>query len=162
MRKCLECGYDNLEGTMVCEDCGFPIVKATNMLAFEEPERVGSGKLTLGTVMLNENSDVLLEFVGFTDSIPVLPNQRTTIGRSDTKDANPPDLDLTPYGAFEKGVSRTHAALIRQEASLTLLDLGSANGTLINGRRIAANQSRVVVDGDEITFGQLVARIHFK
>ncbi|MBP6298036.1 MAG: FHA domain-containing protein [Anaerolineae bacterium] len=145
---------------MVCEDCGFPILKmVTAPLKFEaqtEPE------VRLGTVILSEGDDVLLEFVGFGNRVPIVPNQRTTIGRLDASGGSVPDLDLTPYGAFDKGVSRMHAALIRQDSSLTILDLGSSNGTLINGRRISANQPRVVQDGDEITFGQLVARVYFK
>lgn len=159
MRKCQECGHDNLEGIMVCDDCGFPIIENAGHPS-EELEKQFSNSSPLMTVMLNENSDVLLEFVGFGQHVSIQPNYRTTIGRADGGSSNP-DIDLTPYGAFDKGVSRTHAALVRHEASITLVDLGSANGTLINGRRIAANQSRVVVDGDEITFGQLVARIHF-
>jgi len=168
MRKCQECGHNNFEGTMVCDDCGFPIVKiVTTALTNEEPAltlvpMAAPSAAHIGTVILSETSDVSLEVVGFADRIAIAPNQRTVLGRSETNGSNTPDIDLTPFGAFEKGVSRTHAALIRQDSSLTLLDLGSSNGTLINGRRISANQPRVVQDGDEITFGQLVARVYFK
>lgn len=161
MRKCIECGHDNLEGTLICDDCGFPIVKATSLLALSHPEQAVAG-ITRNTVMLSDNSDVLLEFIGFDDRVEIRPNFRTVFGRQDKDAKNNPDVDLTPFGAFEKGVSRVHAALIRHEASLTLLDLGSSNGTLINGRRVNPNQPRVVQDGDEIAFGQLVARVTFK
>jgi pSer/pThr/pTyr-binding forkhead associated (FHA) protein len=160
MRKCQECGYDNFEGTMVCDDCGFPIVKGTSILKLEES--IAPISTHANTVMLSESTDVLLEFVGFEQRVSIVPNQRTVLGRLDENSPNPPDVDLSPYGAFDKGVSRIHAALVRHDASLTLLDLGSSNGTLINGRRVSANQPRVVQDGDEITFGQLVARIYFK
>lgn len=162
MRKCDECGFDNLEGTMVCEDCGFPIVKVTSTLAQEFDRFSVAEGVRPHTVMLNEMTDVRLEFVGYGERIDILPNQRTVFGRADTGAASTPDVDLSPFGAFDKGVSRVHAALIRQDASLTLLDLGSSNGTLINGRRVSPNQPRVVQDGDEITFGQLVARVSFK
>ena len=162
MRKCEECGFDNLEGTMVCEDCGFPIVKGTSSLPLEYDRfSVAEGART-HTVMLNETTDVRIEFVGYGERVDILPNQRTVFGRADSGVATAPDIDLSPFGAFDKGVSRIHAALIRQDATLTLLDLGSSNGTLINGRRVSPNQPRVVQDGDEITFGQLVARISFK
>lgn len=155
---------------MVCDDCGFPIVKiVTTALTDEEPASASVPAVIsepsathIGTVILSETSDVSLEVVGFAERIAIAPNHRTVLGRSETNGSNVPDIDLTPFGAFEKGVSRTHAALIRQDSTLTLLDLGSSNGTLINGRRISANQPRVVQDGDEITFGQLVARVYFK
>jgi hypothetical protein len=162
MRKCEECGFDNLVGTMVCEDCGFPIVQATTTLTLEFDRFSVSEGARPHTVMLNELTDVRLEFVGYGERVDILPNQRTVLGRADNNAASVPDVDLSPFGAFDKGVSRIHAALIRHDASLTLLDLGSSNGTLINGRRVSPNQPRVVQDGDEITFGQLVARVSFK
>lgn len=162
MRKCEECGFDNLEGTMVCEDCGFPIVQGTSTLTLEFDRFSVSEGVRPHTVMLNELTDVRLEFVGYGERIDILPNQRTVLGRADSNAVSVPDVDLSPFGAFDKGVSRIHAALIRHDASLTLLDLGSSNGTLINGRRVSPNQPRVVQDGDEITFGQLVARVSFK
>jgi pSer/pThr/pTyr-binding forkhead associated (FHA) protein len=162
MRKCHECGFDNLEGTMVCDDCGFPIVKGTSMLTLEVESYSAMSSGHAHTVMLNETTDVQLEFVGFGERVAIQTDQRTVFGRLDENATPHPDVDLTPFGAFEKGVSRIHAALVRQDASLTLLDLGSSNGTLINGRRVSPNQPRVVQDGDEITFGQLVARIYFK
>jgi pSer/pThr/pTyr-binding forkhead associated (FHA) protein len=162
MRKCEECGFDNLEGTMVCEDCGFPIVKGTSTLALNYDRFSVSEGIRAHTVMLNETTNVGLEFVGYGERIDILPNQRTVFGRADSGASNVPDVDLSPFGAFDKGVSRIHAALIRQDATLTLLDLDSSNGTLINGRRVSPHQPRVVQDGDEITFGQLVARVSFK
>lgn len=161
MRKCGECGFDNLEGTMVCEDCGFPIVPGAPAISIEYDRFSFSEGVRAHTVMLNELTDVRLEFVGYGERIDILPNQRTVFGRTDSAAASAPDVDLSPFGAFDKGVSRIHAALIRQDASLTLLDLGSSNGTLINGRRVIPNQPRVIQDGDEITFGQLVARVSF-
>lgn len=147
---------------MVCDDCGFPIVKQTSMLQMESAPVVSVVRTPGQIFVLSETSDVVLEVVGFDEQVHIAPNHRTVFGRVDAGGSAAPDVDLTPYGAFEKGVSRIHAALVRHEATLTLLDLGSSNGTLLNGRRVSANQPRVVQDGDEITFGQLVARVYFK
>ena len=53
----------------------------------------------------------------------------------------------------DKGVSRRHAQLKRQEGSWTITDLGSTNGTQLNGQTI---QSRELGDGDRITIGTTV------
>jgi pSer/pThr/pTyr-binding forkhead associated (FHA) protein len=66
-----------------------------------------------------------------------------------------------PFGAIEKGVSRIHATIERSEDTLTITDLGSSNGTYLNGQRLIANQPRVLRDGDEIKFGKLVTHIYF-
>ncbi|MBE2267693.1 MAG: FHA domain-containing protein, partial [Anaerolinea sp.] len=84
------------------------------------------------------------------------------IGRTDVDNKVIPDIDLAPYGAVEKGVSRIHAAILRTEEALIIMDKGSANGTHLNGQRLVPQQPRVLRDGDEIRLGRLVARIYFK
>jgi pSer/pThr/pTyr-binding forkhead associated (FHA) protein len=50
----------------------------------------------------------------------------------------------------------------RGEDTLTLVDLGSTNGTHLNGQRLIPNQPRVLRDGDEVRLGKLVFHIFFK
>jgi predicted component of type VI protein secretion system len=84
------------------------------------------------------------------------------LGRSDAGSKTAPTLDLTPYGAQEMGISRQHATIRRTDGMLTLTDLNSVNGTLLNGQRLAPNQPRVLRDGDEIRLGKLVCHVYFK
>ena len=72
-----------------------------------------------------------------------------------------PDLNLNPYGAREKGVSRVHAALRRDRTQVLLIDLGSTNGTRLNGKPLAAHQPIRVENGDEIRLGKLILTINF-
>jgi len=67
-----------------------------------------------------------------------------TIGR-DSRDATW-EIRLT-----DRLVSRPHARLESGEAGYTLVDLGSANGTSLNGRRVAGPV--LLHDGDEIGVG---------
>jgi hypothetical protein len=53
----------------------------------------------------------------------------------------------------DKGASRKHAQLKRRDGTWTLTDLGSTNGTRLNGQTI---QSRELSDGDTITIGTTV------
>lgn len=94
--------------------------------------------------------------------IQINPESETTIGRSDVGSPTRPTVDMTPYGAYENGVSRLHAVIRRGEDTLTLVDLGSVNGTHLNGQRLNPNQPRVLRDGDEIRFGKLTCHIFFK
>ncbi|MFD4522862.1 FHA domain-containing protein [Streptomyces sp. NPDC058470] len=54
-------------------------------------------------------------------------------------------------------VSRVHAELSRQGGSWVLRDLGSTNGTTVNGRRVIG--AAVVRDGDQIGFGRMTFRL---
>lgn len=50
-------------------------------------------------------------------------------------------------------VSRIHAELSRQGGVWVLRDLGSTNGTTVNGRRVIG--AAVVKDGDQVGFGRM-------
>ncbi len=53
----------------------------------------------------------------------------------------------------DEGVSRYHARLTCLENEVRIEDLRSANGTLVNGERLAA--PRALADGDKITLGSI-------
>ncbi|WP_149826184.1 DUF1707 and FHA domain-containing protein [Streptomyces tailanensis] len=54
-------------------------------------------------------------------------------------------------------VSRVHAELTRQGGMWILRDLGSTNGTTVNGRRVIG--AAVVRDGDQVSFGRMSFRL---
>jgi pSer/pThr/pTyr-binding forkhead associated (FHA) protein len=72
--------------------------------------------------------------------IPLKDSERFTIGRDRSC-----DLVLA-----DPSTSRAHAVIERSERGWTLRDEGSANGTFVNGRRVAA---RTVTHGQTLRFG---------
>jgi hypothetical protein len=66
-----------------------------------------------------------------------------------------PDFDLTRYEAADKGVSRKHAMLRPSKEHLYLIDLGSTNGTRINGDPVEAQKEIPLKDNDLISLGGL-------
>ncbi|MGW0826034.1 FHA domain-containing protein [Streptomyces sp. NPDC002845] len=54
-------------------------------------------------------------------------------------------------------VSRVHAELSRQGGLWVLRDLGSTNGTSVNGRRVIG--AAVVRNGDQVSFGRMTFRL---
>ncbi|MFB7744361.1 FHA domain-containing protein [Streptomyces sp. NPDC056132] len=54
-------------------------------------------------------------------------------------------------------VSRVHAELLFQAGTWQLRDLGSTNGTCVNGRRVTGVVA--VTDGDQVSFGRMVFRL---
>ncbi len=68
--------------------------------------------------------------------------------RSDREDIHPE----IPIG--DPGISRRHARLMRQpDGSLAVLDLGSMNGTRLNGKAIEPNILTPLAPADQITLG---------
>ena len=81
------------------------------------------------------------------------------VGRDD--DDNPIGLDMTPYGAFDCGVSRQHAMFILRRDGVYVQDLGSTNGTRINGFSLAPKRIYRLRNGDEVEFGRLRIILRF-
>ena len=71
----------------------------------------------------------------------------TTVGRHD-------DCQLRIKSAQ---VSRRHCELFEKKGLLLVKDLGSSNGTYVNGQRVEGQ--RVLEPGDEITIGQVQLRV---
>ena len=76
-----------------------------------------------------------------------------TIGRRDPVTGIQPSVDLTGLDQ-ERSVSRRHAKLERRGGRLYLVeDLGTTNGTFVNGERISPGESVEVDPGDLLRFG---------
>ncbi len=166
MKICPYCAHVNMEGLLFCEDCGEILtgtqVKTTSTRQLEAANFDILGKSTWGTARFSREASIILHVRDAAEPIVLAPQDETTLGRADTAQLAKPVLDLTPFGAQEKGVSRRHASILRGDETLTLVDLGSVNGTHLNGQRLIPNQPRVLRDGDEIRLGKLVCHIYFK
>jgi pSer/pThr/pTyr-binding forkhead associated (FHA) protein len=77
-------------------------------------------------------------------------NRTVPLGRDVTTIGRLPDCDIV---LRDTGASRRHAQIKRAGAGWTLTDLGSTNGTKLNGATV---QSRELDDGDRITIGSTV------
>ena len=76
--------------------------------------------------------------------------QRIELVKDATRFGREPGLDVV-IAATAANVSRHHAEIRRQDNVYNLVDLGSFNGSFINGRRIV--DSEVLHDGDVIQLG---------
>lgn len=87
-----------------------------------------------------------------------LPPRKTEIliGRIDPVSSIFPDIDTTPHGGIEKGVSRKHCRLMLDGETVYVEDLGSANFTFINRVRLQPGQQQPIHPGDELRLGGLV------
>jgi hypothetical protein len=93
----------------------------------------------------------------------IKPQPEMILGRRDPATGAQPDIDLTPYAGYRMGVSRRHAAIRRSaEQFLELWDLGSSNGTFLNGTKLISYRPNRLRDGDEIKLGKMAMRIFFE
>ena len=87
----------------------------------------------------------------------LVPTATNLVGRKDRITNVVPEVDLT---AVDPGrvVSRRHAQLEVEGDTYSLRDLGSTNGTFVNGRRLPPSVGCPLTEGDEISFGGVLVR----
>jgi pSer/pThr/pTyr-binding forkhead associated (FHA) protein len=112
------------------------------------------------TVMLK--NWVTLHLLDTGQVLPLAEGSEFTIGRISEGQPIMPDIDLSPYQAYANGVSRLHAVIKRETSHIFLMDLDSANGTYINGKRLNPNVEHTLKNGDVVALGKLKIQILLK
>jgi pSer/pThr/pTyr-binding forkhead associated (FHA) protein len=77
---------------------------------------------------------------------PLRPQREIVIGRSS-------ELDMV---LVEDMVSRKHAKIVTDDRSVTIHDLGSTNGTFVNGEKVRVSE---IKDGDRILIGTSIIKL---
>jgi hypothetical protein len=101
-----------------------------------------------------------LEIVDSGAHIPLVEHATSLMGRVDEVSGIYPDVDLTPHGGEEGGVSRRHAELRYEAGAWFVVDLDSTNGTLLNGSGLQPKVRTPLNDGDRLTLGELEIVFH--
>jgi hypothetical protein len=164
--KCPSCQKRHPANTLFCDECGA-------YLAAEEDRR--TDPLAIGNVDWVEETQQASPDLPDTNAVRPMTlklavrdsgrisefhlTKEISIGRLDAASATFPDVDLTVDGGLEQGVSRRHARITRQGMDLFVEDLGSVNGTVLNGRRLTPYLPHPLKTGDEIQVGRLVLRV---
>lgn len=97
--------------------------------------------------------ELVLFFPNRADPFHYEVNGTLTIGRADTSTRINPNIDLTPYFGVQLGVSRFHAEIMFTNGRFHLKDMGSTNGSRINGKKIPPYRLVPFRSGDEIRLG---------
>lgn len=87
--------------------------------------------------------------------LPLPQQEEITVGREDPSSGIFPDIDLTPYGGEDGGVSRRHARLLHVGGDYFVEDLQSTNYTKVDGQRLPARVREKLEDGARLDFGRV-------
>ena len=115
----------------------------------------------LGTAFFSENARLILH-IEATAPLIIEPLSKTFLGRSEESPSDGLYVNLVPYNAKAKGVSRLHAVLHRSSMTIAIEDLNSRNKTYVNSQLITPHQVQMLHDGDEILLGGLHIRVAFQ
>ncbi len=167
MHQCPYCGDTYRSGMLFCEECGQQLTQGgkdeTLIPRRKQTTRLMPKESFMGRVLTRDEYDTVRLYVQNAE-LPIIfePCVHTRIGRVDQSSDDRPDIDLTVYGAREKGVSRLHAAIECHDDAPVVVDLDSTNGVTVNGEVLPRGASHVLHEGDEVQFGRLVLHIYFE
>jgi pSer/pThr/pTyr-binding forkhead associated (FHA) protein len=169
MVTCNNCHSKQLDGSIFCVECGASISYITGGGSTRTlGEEVGAPQISSPPTGRGQ-SDVMPAGPAVT-LLMLASGRRLTsaladellLGREDSARGIVPDIDLGSEGGHDAGVSRRHAILAYRDGIWTAEDLGSANGTYLNGRRLVAQTPAQLSNGDELVCGTLRMRVEIR
>ncbi|MCU0513505.1 MAG: FHA domain-containing protein [Anaerolineae bacterium] len=122
----------------------------------------GGEALPNGTATLGDRREVILVIRGMIERVTVRENVEFKLGRFEPTARQANEIDLTPYGAMDRGVSRLHARIHLEKEHLYITDLGSTNGTFLAGVRLEKDVPTLLRKGDELILGRLPIQVMFR
>jgi FHA domain len=161
---CPNCHNKEMDGALFCSECGAQLVveEFSNTHSFMngeldtdilsqaiDEEQLAAAPPVSGDVALS------LFLVDSKKVIPLTGRTEYTLGRIAEGQPILPDVDLSGYDAYTHGVSRLHAAVKMYNQRVVVVDLGSSNGTRVNGQKIVPNIDYPLNNGDIIALGKL-------
>lgn len=146
---CTQCGGELPEQANFCPDCGAAVTRGNDRGV---PTEATTSSLDPGVLDRREGLDDLPDLEPGTGMLVVVrgPNagSRFLLDRPMTTIGRHPDSHLF---LDDITVSRRHAEITNEEGTMTIKDLGSLNGTYVNGERV---ETRVLRTGDELQVGR--------
>ena len=171
MIKCPFCHATHVANTVFCSECGHYLLeddkRATDPLI--ETDEIGTINGTADeskpAAILQKNARpaaVQLKIGSGEREVEVSLDKDIHIGRVDPASNVFPEIDLTDEGTPGKSVSRRHARIFKRDKLVVLEDLGSFNGTYINGKKLDPYLPETIRDGDILQLGRISMEIKIR
>jgi hypothetical protein len=167
--KCPFCGTTHVANTLFCSECGTYLLeddrRGTDPLGTDEIGWVGEGEEggESGPAVKGTGPLAIRLKIGESERlVEATLNKAIHLGRLDPASDVFPEIDLTNDNGLEKGVSRRHARILKREGTVVVEDLGSINGTFINGKRLAPYLPEVLRSNDQLQLGKLLIEIEMR
>ncbi|MBQ7569199.1 FHA domain-containing protein [bacterium] len=148
---CPACGATNAQGSAFCEDCGASLSAAPAPVAVSAPAPAPAPSVSVGVAPIAVARPRLV-VSGSSVEFP-LDREVMLLGRNSPADGIFPEIDLTEVdtGSY---ISRRHGRITRQATAFLYEDMGSSNGSFINGNKLVAKTQIELHDGDTLRLGR--------
>jgi hypothetical protein len=162
---CPSCGSINAPGEAFCSNCGVSLIGAPNAAASPaSPAIVAAPDVSAAPAPAPAPAEApaalsaRLIVEADNQEFDISGKDTILIGREDAVSNIYPDVDLTPHGGEEGGVSRMHARIFVENGQYMLEDENSTNFTFLNRQRLSGKTPTPLHDNDEIRLGRVLLR----
>ncbi len=157
---CPSCGATNPAGEAFCSNCGVSLLGAAAQVnATPAPVDISAqNAVPAAAVAAPSGLQARLIVEADNQEFDLSGKDNITLGREDAVSNIYPDVDLTPHGGEEGGVSRLHARIFVENGQYLLEDENSTNFTFLNRQRLAAKTPTPLHDNDEVRLGRVLLR----
>jgi hypothetical protein len=163
MILCPNCQHQEIAGALFCSECGAQLASfgktPLQLISKDRNERDQLQSISKPLSAAAGNPVISLHLLESGQIIPLMGKTEFTLGRISEGQPVLPDIDLTMYGAYDKGVSRIHAVIKVREDRVIINDLGSSNGTKVNDRVVSTNAETQLNEGDIVALGKFKFQI---
>ncbi len=166
MNRCKLCGHEEYNGALFCSECGSQLVFTDGLKVdtLVYPAQIRGLNLDISNTVpkkLLEEKEFILYYADGEETLDLPDQNEFTIGRLVEGQVIAPDVDLNKYDAYNLGISRLHATIRidPQAKKVYVIDLGSANGSKVNGYEIPANSEVPLNHGDVLTLGKFNLKV---
>ena len=151
-------GHDNPDGSLFCDECGERLdpQSADSSAAPAPVAAPAATAVSVPPAAPATAPKLVVEADG--QSFDLAGKSEILIGREDPISNIYPDVDLTPHGGEEGGVSRLHAKIFLQGSQYMVEDENSTNFTFVNKQKLAPKTPTPINNGDEIRLGRVVMK----
>lgn len=111
---------------------------------------------------IQSKHEIVLLIRGMVERVELAQGEQLVLGRVDGRRRQRIELDLTQYGAVDRGVSREHCNLYFENDTIFITDFSSTNGTFINGVKLSPHVPQQLRKGDELMLGRLIIQVLFR
>lgn len=163
MVKCQFCQAIHVENTIFCSECGYYLLDNSgretdplDTLEVDAASQTGD-EAKIGALLQQggESLAIRLKIGPKKREVEMPLNVVTHLGRVDAAASVFPEVDLTDDSDVSHGVSRRHARILKQAGTVIVEDMGSINGTFVNGKRLDPYLPEILNDGDLLCLGKL-------
>ena len=169
MTVCPNCHHKEIPGALFCSECGARLVMAENPATTQFIDRSTTASLSFQKNnvppvpvvprVIQSEASVSLHLIDSGQIISLSGQHEFSIGRMTEGQPILPDVDLSVHEAYSQGVSRLHASLKVSNQRVYITDLGSSNGTRVNGQKIMAHVDYPLNHGDVVALGKFKIQV---